>query len=323
MDIFGESATGKCRTWNEQLDTRNGIYIVRYKTVGVCWNVEINILYYASNTKKHVAKSPYRISGNVYSEKCRCPQAIDQWLLNYKCDSFYEQINSDLKPFSRVNFTDLQPKILRTFDQPASIAICHYVVKNNNIFRKCYGQHTGFKMFIDAQLSALVRLVKLPDTEFFVNLGDWPLVKKGGLSRTHGPYPMFSWCGSDNTFDIVMPTYDITESSLEAMSRVSIDILSVQNAKRTWEEKEPIAFWRGRDSRRERLTLVDISRKYPNLFNVSLTNFFFFRDEEVKYGPKQPHISFFEFFDVRIQICIPNQTSKIILNVFFLVQIPN
>lgn len=271
---------------------------MRYKTVGECWNMEIHILYYASNKKKHVAKSPYRISGKVFSEKCRCPQDIDQWLTNYKCDSSYEQILSDLKPFQRVNFTDLRPKLLKAFDRPASVSICDYVVKNNNIYRKCYGQHTGFKMFVDAILSALVRFVRLPDIEFMVNLGDWPLVKKGGLSRTHGPYPMFSWCGSEDTFDIVMPTYDITESSLEAMSRVSIDILSVQKAKQAWDEKEPMAFWRGRDARRERLNLIDISRKHPDIFNASLTNFFFFRDEEAKYGPKTPHISFFEFFDV-------------------------
>jgi len=50
--------------------------------------------------------------------------------------------------------------------------------------------------------------------EFFVNLGDWPLVK---LSTN--PLPILSWCGSDNTLDIVMPTYDLTESTLETMGR--------------------------------------------------------------------------------------------------------
>lgn len=95
-----------------------------------------------------------------------------------------------------------------------------------------------------------------------------------------------------------MPTYDLTESTLQAMERVSIDILSVQNAKTSWTEKQPIAFWRGRDSRRERLDLIDIARQHPQLFNVSLTNFFFFRNEEAIYGPKTPHISFFEFFNV-------------------------
>jgi len=56
----------------------------------------------------------------------------------------------------------------------------------------------------------------LPDVEFFINLGDWPLEKR---SRTENPLPIFSWCGSVNTRDIVMPTYDITEATIEMMSR--------------------------------------------------------------------------------------------------------
>lgn len=67
---------------------------------------------------------------------------------------------------------------------------------------------------MDSILLSITRKVLLPDIEFFVNLGDWPLVPKEGKN-----YPIFSWCGSFDTKDIVMPTYDITESSLEAMER--------------------------------------------------------------------------------------------------------
>lgn len=78
-----------------------------------------------------------------------------------------------------------------------------------------------------------------------------------------------------------------------------LDILSVQgNVKYPWEERIEKAFWRGRDSNQHRLDLVDISRKHPDLFNVSLTNFFFFRDKQEQYGPKSEHVSFFSFFDV-------------------------
>ncbi|XP_031632184.1 protein O-glucosyltransferase 2-like [Contarinia nasturtii] len=300
VQIHGNSYTGKCRVQIEKLNRRDGIYIVRYKIYGTCWNVEIHIQY----KEKHVANSPYKISGKVFSDKCRCPQKIEQWIRTMDCEASYEQIDYDLKPFNRVNFTEVLPKILKTFDRPGSISICNYIVKNNEIYRKCYGQHTGFKMFVDKLLNALVRLVEIPDLEFVVNLGDWPLVKKGGISRTSRPLPIFSWCGSDESFDIVMPTYDLMESGLEAMSRVSVDILSVQKSNTVWNEKQPIAFWRGRDARRERLHLIDIARKNPELFNVSLTNFFFFRDEEAKYGPKTSHISFFEFFNFKYQINI-------------------
>lgn len=61
--------------------------------------------------------------------------------------------------------------------------------------------------------------VRLPDVEFFVNLGDWPLEKGRTSEKLH---PIFSWCGSNDTRDIVMPTYDLTESILETMGRYGV-----------------------------------------------------------------------------------------------------
>lgn len=78
-----------------------------------------------------------------------------------------------------------------------------------------------------------------------------------------------------------------------------MDMLSVQGStKLSWEEKINKAFWRGRDSRRERLDLIDIARKNSDFINASITNFFFFRDEMDKYGPGQKPISMFHFFEV-------------------------
>lgn len=67
---------------------------------------------------------------------------------------------------------------------------------------------------MDGILLSLARKVFLPDMELFVNLGDWPLV-----SSNDKTYPIFSWCGSNDTKDIVMPTYDITVATLENMGR--------------------------------------------------------------------------------------------------------
>lgn len=77
-------------------------------------------------------------------------------------------------------------------------------------------------------------------------------------------------------------------------------MLSVQgNVNKQWKDRIPKGFWRGRDSNKERLKLIDIASENPELYNVSLTNFFFFRDKEQEYG-KSEHISFFNFFDVSI-----------------------
>lgn len=65
--------------------------------------------------------------------------------------------------------------------------------------------------------------MKVPDVEFYINVGDWPLE-----TRTVDVLPILSWCGSADTRDIVLPTYDVTHSTLETMRGVTNDLLSIQ-----------------------------------------------------------------------------------------------
>lgn len=69
--------------------------------------------------------------------------------------------------------------------------------------------------------------VRVPDVEFYVNVGDWPLETRRADSSP-GPVPIFSWCGSTETRDIVLPTYEVTHSTLETMRGVTNDLLSIQ-----------------------------------------------------------------------------------------------
>ena len=66
-----------------------------------------------------------------------------------------------------------------------------------------------------------------------------------------------------------------------------------------WNERIPKAFFRGRDSNRVRLDLVQKYWNETDRFNVSLTAFFFFDYDEKLYGPKAPRISQLEFFKVK------------------------
>jgi hypothetical protein len=83
------------------------------------------------------------------------------------------------------------------------------------VYRKCYGQYVGFKIFLDAILLSLARKVYLPDMEILFNLGDWPLVSTEQKLHT----PLFSWCGSNDALDVVMLTRGITKATLECMER--------------------------------------------------------------------------------------------------------
>lgn len=80
--------------------------------------------------------------------------------------------------------------------------------------------------------------------------------------------------------------------------RVTLDLLSVQaNTGPPWRNKSSVAFWRGRDSRQERLDLVRLSRKHPDLIDAKLTNMFFFKHSD-DLGEVVKHVSFFDFFKV-------------------------
>uniref|UniRef100_A0A1B0CTJ2 Glycosyl transferase CAP10 domain-containing protein n=1 Tax=Lutzomyia longipalpis TaxID=7200 RepID=A0A1B0CTJ2_LUTLO len=291
-----------CRYSLEQFDAGDGSIVVRYRIPQECRGVSIHVMYKG----QHLGDSPYSIPSPIFPEICSCPLEIDEFRNVYKCPERHPQIEEDMSTFSGINYTHVQEKMLEKFstDNPGSLAICQYVVLSGELFRRCFGKHVGFTMFMDATLLSILRKVKLPDFEIFVNLGDWPVSRKGGRSRTQGPWPVFSWCGSSDSFDIVMPTYDITESTLEAMNRVSLDIISVQKSATKWADKIPKAFFRGRDANRERLKSVELSRRNPELLDSAITNFFFFRDEEDTYGPKSPRVSFFDFFKYKFQINI-------------------
>ncbi|EDO47272.1 predicted protein [Nematostella vectensis] len=297
-NTFGIKITtseGRARVWVQVLDRHDGSFIVRYRLFASYNDLTIEVL----KGEKQVAQSPYKFKGGVYHETCYCPDKdATKWEEALECPQNYSQIDRDLARFPEINLIRLAKEAVDRFG--VHHALCHYSIINNKVYRKSHGEHVGFSMFSDAIIHSLARKVHLPDMEFFVNLGDWPLEK-----RKDNPIPILSWCGSEDTADIVMPTYDLTEAALETMGRVSLDMLSVQaNTGPKWKDKIPKAFWRGRDSREERLNLVINGRKKPELYDVALTNFFFFPYDEKKYGPKKQHVSFFNFFKYKYQLNI-------------------
>lgn len=285
------------RIWIQVLDRHDGSFLVRYRMYASYSELHIHV----TLKNQHVAKSPYVLKGPVYHEGCNCPQPSGAvWEEHMRCPRSFPQIDKDLSNYPSVDPERNAQEIPQRFGQRQSL--CHYTVKDNQIYVKTFGEHVGFRIFMDAILLSLTRKVWLPDMEFFVNLGDWPLEKRKPTDKIH---PIFSWCGSNNTRDIVMPTYDLTESVLETMGRVSLDMMSVQaNTGPPWPEKNATAFWRGRDSRQERLELVKLSRAHPETIDAAFTNFFFFKHDESLYGPLVKHVSFFDFFKYKYQINI-------------------
>ncbi|MEQ2265543.1 Protein O-glucosyltransferase 3 [Xenotaenia resolanae] len=275
------------------LDRGDGSFLMRYRLYGsAATGLKVEILH----RDVAVAKSPYIIQGPVYHEYCDCPESdASVWLSVLQCPPNEPQILSDFKSFPTIDLQNLRQEVPLRFSNRGGLI--HYAIIDNKVYRRTLGKYTDFKMFSDEMLLSLTRKVRVPDVEFFINVGDWPLE-----TRTEGALPILSWCGSTDTQDIVLPTYEVTHSTLETMRGVTNDLLSLQgNTGPPWANKTEQAFFRGRDSREERLQLVSLSKKSPELLDAGITAWFFFRDREKQVG-KAPLVGFFDFFKYKYQV---------------------
>ncbi|XP_061577177.1 protein O-glucosyltransferase 3 [Cololabis saira] len=275
------------------LDRGDGSFLQRYRLYGSAQRgLQVHVLYQDAA----VAGSPYSIPGPVYHEYCDCPEPdASVWKTVMQCPTEEPQIQADFKSFPSVDLQHIRDEVPGRFSNRGGLI--HYSILNNQVYRRTLGKYTDFKMFSDEILLSLTRKVRVPDVEFFINVGDWPLE-----TRTEGAAPILSWCGSTETRDIVLPTYEVTHSTLETMRGVTNDLLSVQgNTGPPWANKTERAFFRGRDSREERLHLVSLSKESPELLDAGITAWFFFRDREKDVG-KAPLVGFFDFFKYKYQV---------------------
>ncbi|KFU90971.1 KDEL motif-containing protein 2, partial [Chaetura pelagica] len=280
------------------LDRNDGTFLMRYRMYGsVRKGLKIEIFY----GDQHVAQSPYILKGPVYHEYCDCPEEDPEtWQNVMSCPSQEPQITKDFMSFPTIDLQRMRKEIPKKFSQTRG-AIVHYTILNNHIYRRSLGRYTDFKMFSDEMFLSLARKVRLPDVEFYLNVGDWP-VEYRKANDTPGPLPVISWCGSVDSRDIVLPTYDVTHSTLETLRGVTNDLLSIQgNTGPLWENKTEQALFRGRDSREERLHLVKLSKENPELLDAGITGYFFFREKEKELGKVQL-MGFFDFFKYKYQV---------------------
>ena len=80
-----------------------------------------------------------------------------------------------------------------------------------------------------------------------------------------------------------------------------LDMLSVQgNAKLPWADRVEKAFFRGRDSHKQRLQLTRMAKRHPELVDAGITNYFFFKDLKEELG-SAPYSSLYNFFKFKYQ----------------------
>ena len=106
----------------------DGLYLWRYRINRELENLSIII----KLRGEHVGDSPYKL-GNVLTEKCHCPsRTIDEWLADFQCQSNYEQIESNLRPYKAkgIQINDLYEKVKTQFSRSHGV---HYSIINNQV----------------------------------------------------------------------------------------------------------------------------------------------------------------------------------------------
>lgn len=153
VELKGNSQFGPCRIWTQILDRHDGSFIVRYKMMHSCDDLEIHI----TLKGKHLGKSPYKYDGRIYAENCNCPvKNLDEMITLYQCPENITQINQDLDRFESVKFSEVLNEGIKRFNHAGSYSFCHYVIKNNEVNIIIFTLVIPFYSFFNFRFIAIV-----------------------------------------------------------------------------------------------------------------------------------------------------------------------
>ncbi|CAG5106196.1 Oidioi.mRNA.OKI2018_I69.chr1.g2733.t1.cds [Oikopleura dioica] len=244
----------------------DGSIFFRYRMRGSAPNgIIINVRYKKQQVLRKILPEP------IYDESCYCPSTLEQFYKEFDCPSNFDQLDEDLAQFGEIDLDRLYKdgKKKKWAAGGHGEATAHVVIKDQELYVEDFGTIMGFRGFMTSMFLSLLRKAKLPDAEFIFNLGDWPLEE-----NMTDPQPILTWCGSDNTTDIALPTWDQTKNTRHALFRERKDIQYVEQISGEvvpWEDKIERGYFRGRDSNPSRLTLCELSMKHPEDIDARLT----------------------------------------------------
>ena len=275
---------GRKEKQTQKLNRHDGSYIYRFRPRRRMNKVTFHVTDLNGNSFRNSGKTMQIINHS----SCKCPIDLKSFLVNAGPTMNFDQIDRDFGHFKQIKIQHNNQVVKDRFcKHPGAVSICKYRIHKNEVYRSCFGDHVGFNMFSDDILLQLARMVELPEVEFWMNLGDWPQQKM----NTNDPAAVISWCGHNEYTDIVVPTYDVAESTMHMMHKISQDQFSLQQSAReiNWSDKKDSAFFRGRDSNENRIKLAKMKNDH---IDAGITNFFFFeKDEKIqkKYVPFDRH----------------------------------
>ncbi|KAL9254564.1 O-glucosyltransferase rumi-like protein [Drosera capensis] len=162
------------------------------------------------------------------------------------CPEYFGWIHEDLKPWKKKGITREMVEELEKY------AHFRLVIVNGTAYVKQY--HKAFQTRDVFTLWGVLQLLtlypgSLPDIDLIFQCHDRPSIKKHeyqGEKEVEAP-PLFHYCGSDSTFDIVFPDWSFwgwPEVNIKPWVPLMKDI-EEENMRANWTNKEPYAFWKG------------------------------------------------------------------------------
>lgn len=279
----------------------DGSIIFRYRLRGSAPNgLIINVKHKKKQVLRHIISTP------IYDESCNCPSSSSDFYKEFDCPSYFDQLTEDFSRFTKIDLDRLYTdgKAKKWAGGGHGEATAHVVIKDQELYYEDFGTIMGFRPFMTSMFLSLLRKVRLPDVEFIFNLGDWPLEE-----NYDDPQPILTWCGSTNTTDIAMPTWEQTKSTRHALFRERKDIQYVEQISgevTPWDKKVEIGYFRGRDSNPSRLTLCELSMEHPEDINARLTwNLHNKKGQDPKkYGEQVKHVTYQDMGEFKYQVLV-------------------
>ncbi|GAB2271694.1 hypothetical protein Dimus_006523 [Dionaea muscipula] len=161
------------------------------------------------------------------------------------CPDFFGWIHEDLKPWKKKGITR------QMVEEMEKYAHFRLVIVNGTAYVKQY--HKAYQtrdVFTLWGVLQLLRLYpgRLPDLDLMFQCHDRPSIEKHEYQRRDNmpPPPLFHYCGSDSTLDIVFPDWSFwgwPEVNIKPWIPLMKDL--EENDKTKWASKEPFAYWKG------------------------------------------------------------------------------
>ncbi|THG10958.1 hypothetical protein TEA_003766 [Camellia sinensis var. sinensis] len=162
------------------------------------------------------------------------------------CPEYFRWIYQDLNPWKEKGITK------EMVESAGSEAYMRIVVVNGKVYwkklKRAFQTRDVFNIWGILQLLRLYP-GKLPDLDIMFECGDRPVIQKRdyGGSNANNVTPMFHYCASDSTLDIVFPDWSFwgwPELHIKPWEALSKD-LEEGNQRVKWIDRIPYAHWKG------------------------------------------------------------------------------